>query len=694
MEKCDVIIPVYNAPDYTKLCLYTLFKNTENDTLNKVYLLNDNSNEMTHNLLENLAEKYSDKVVLIHNKENLGFIKNVNHGMQMSESNFVLLLNTDCLIGYHTIEKLMDHMQKDKKIGLICPVSSNAVNLTLPMFPGFSYMMMDRLLGKKFEGMNFDACTVVGNCLMISKSCIKKVGYFDEIYGMGYCDETDYQFQAMEKGFKAKVAIDCYVFHKAEMSFNTTNQSRNERLERNRKIFFARWGDAYDELLKKYEENDPIKYINSHITEKDKVINYDYMFVCPQNSSSAGGVKVIIDLVNYLTINGLNIGLLNLRPGDYNEIILFNIATVLDIPNIKAKYLLATIFDSVYFTRKMADKIGAKLIYFSQGYEFVFENGIHYGKVEVSFKLVDYVLTVSNYLKEVYKELLEVESTAIVNGIDLDLALSKPTENRRTIAMILRNEPRKADYMVLDIIKHITAKFDNVEINLMINNKTAALPVNNNEKVKINKFYGPLSRNEIYEILRRSDIFIDTSLSEGFGLMPLEAMANSVVPIISNSFGINDFAHDQKDSIIIQNVNNPYAYISAIEDLLSDDQKLTKMKKNAYANAKKFDFDTVIDNYLKYFKEVENGAIQPTEQSISLKEMELLSNYVYSDQKYKDEINNSSYELKNFKNRNSTEPARQTRLQRIIIVLKEFFKANFFLLKMLIKSIFKKDFRI
>ena len=176
--------------------------------------------------------------------------------------------------------------------------------------------------------------------------------------------------------------------------------------------------------------------------------------------------------------------------------------------------------------------------------------------------------------------------------------------------------------------------------------------------------------------------------------MPLEAMANSVVPIISNSFGINDFAHDQKDSIIIQNVNNPYAYISAIEDLLSDDQKLTKMKKNAYANAKKFDFDTVIDNYLKYFKEVENGAIQPTEQSISLKEMELLSNYVYSDQKYKDEINNSSYELKNFKNRNSTEPARQTRLQRIIIVLKEFFKANFFLLKMLIKSIFKKDFRI
>ena len=90
----------------------------------------------------------------------------------------------------------------------------------------------------KFSGINYDACTVVGNCLMISQECISKVGYFDEIYGMGYGDETDYQFQAMSKGFEAKVALDTYVFHKAEMSFNTTNKKRSERIEKNRKIFF------------------------------------------------------------------------------------------------------------------------------------------------------------------------------------------------------------------------------------------------------------------------------------------------------------------------------------------------------------------------------------------------------------------------------------------------------------------------
>ena len=33
----------------------------------------------------------------------------------------------------------------------------------------------------------------------------------------GYTEETDYQFQAMKNGFEAKVAIDTYVFHKAEV---------------------------------------------------------------------------------------------------------------------------------------------------------------------------------------------------------------------------------------------------------------------------------------------------------------------------------------------------------------------------------------------------------------------------------------------------------------------------------------------
>ena len=168
MVKCDVIIPVYNAPEYVEMCVFALYNNTDINTLGTVYLIDDKSNEITSNMLDNLQKKYKDKKLkVIHNEENLGFIKNVNKGFDLSKEKYVLLLNTDCFVANRTIEKLISHMENNKKIGLICPMCSNAANLTIEMFPGFSYMQMDKLLEKKFSGINYDACTVVGNCLMI-----------------------------------------------------------------------------------------------------------------------------------------------------------------------------------------------------------------------------------------------------------------------------------------------------------------------------------------------------------------------------------------------------------------------------------------------------------------------------------------------------------------------------------------------
>ena len=442
--KCDVIIPVYNAPEYVNFCVYALIKNTKKESLGKIYLLDDCSNNITRNLIDNLKEKYSDLIEVVHNKKNLGFIKNVNNGFKISHEQYVMLLNTDCFVAKNTVGKLMKHMENNKKIGLICPICSNAANLTLPIFDGYSYMMMDDLLERKFEGQNFDACTVVGNCLMISRDCINRVGGLDEIYGMGYGDETDYQFKAMAKGFEAKVAIDTYVFHKAEVSFNTTNKKRSERLEKNRKIFFDRWGEEYNKLLKEYSKHDPIEYINNNLTSKDLKVNYDYCFVLPQMGKGTGGVIIINELTNYLNLLGHKVGMVNLYPGHYDEIQTFKPVAPENIDNLSSKYLIATIYDSVFFAEKLAQKIGSKVIYFSQGYEFLFNNGRTYEEVEISFKLPDYVLTISNYLKDRYKLLFGIDSAVALNGINYDLihqnSLEKNKNSKKKIIMNIRNE--------------------------------------------------------------------------------------------------------------------------------------------------------------------------------------------------------------------------------------------------------------
>lgn len=599
-KKCDVIIPVYKSPEWVKLCVYALFKNTDNSVLNKVYLINDCDDFFTSNCLNNLKKKYGNKIEIETNSKNLGFIKTTNKGLKKSSADYALLLNTDCLISKGTIEKLINHVENDKEIGLICPISSNAANLTLNMFEGFNYSQMNSLLEKKFAGITFDACTVVGNCLLISKECMEKTGYLDEAYGTGYGEETDYQFKAMKQGFKAKVAIDTYVFHKSEVSFGTSKE-KQEKLRKNRELFFSRCEKEYNLELEKYEKNDPIKYINNNLTDEDKIPKFDSLFYLEGIVQNAGGVHVVVDIVNYLAINNQNVNLLYDIMTDYKEIMLFNPINSGDIDKVEVKQIVSTIYKSAYFAREVADKKNAKLLSFIQGYESYFENGAVYGIVETSYKIADSLFTISKYLQDELRNVFNQDSTLIKNGINYDL-ISKANEDGKikTISIVLRNNMMKGDWILLDIIKKISTKFSNLTLNIVYFNEYLEFPAIDNKTIKINKILGPVSRNEIFEMLQKSDVYIDCSLTEGFGLTGLEAMAAGAIPIVSNSKGVEEYVVNGENGFIVDKCNDSDIYIEKLDELMSSEKLVMKLKKNINKTAKEFDYDNMIDCYIKY----------------------------------------------------------------------------------------------
>ena len=317
--KVDVIIPIYNSLDWLKLCVESIFKNTNYDVLGTVYLLDDCSSEETVNYLKEVERKYGNLVKYIRNNKNLGFVKTGNKGLKLSTSSYVLLLNTDCLVSANAIEKMANAMNKDKKIGLLCPISSVAANLSYPIPLGLNFMQVNEVFEKQFSGKTFDACTVVGNCLMISRECINKVGYLDEIFGKGYTEETDYQFKAHEKGFLAKVLIDTYVYHQCRVSFGESEEQlaiRDEHL----KIFFERWHDEYDKKYAKSVKNDPIVYINNNVSYDDIVDGKQIKI------KSLKQLEEYAPIVNTLMLDKINIKVICKEKilNKYNGIILFN----------------------------------------------------------------------------------------------------------------------------------------------------------------------------------------------------------------------------------------------------------------------------------------------------------------------------------------------------------------------------------
>ena len=612
MSKCDIIIPIYNSPEWVKMCVYALYKNTPDEYIGKVILMNDNSDELTCNCIRNLEKKYP-KIEVYKNENNLGFIKNVNRGMDKTTAEYILLLNTDCLVSKNTIPKLIDHMEKNKKIGLICPISSNAANLSYDIPEHYSYMQVNDLFYENFKGMNFDACTVVGNCLMISRECMQKTGYLDEIYGMGYGDETDYQFKAHEQGFEAKVAIDTYVYHKSEVSFGTSPE-KQKRLDHNRAIFFERWGEQYNKKMQEYVKNDPIEYIKNNL-KIDKKPEPNILFFLPDIHQKAGGVHVIVDIVNYLNINGYFANILTERIHEYKEIMIFSPSFMKDIKEVNPKCIAGTIYPTIFFCETIAKHYNIPCVNFMQGYEPCFDNGEIYSWAELACKNSQNILAISEFLQKKCKENFGKEAKVIPNSINTDLLYNsdKQIKDKKQVTFVFRDNFAKGDFILSEILKLLTLKNYNFEINV-IYMREIMFPINNNENLKINFYKGPLNRKEVSNILFKTDIFVDASLMEGFGLMALEAMAAGAVPVMSQSFGVDEYAEDSKNCFIIKEVNNAEKYVEKIEELLKDKEKLKEMSKNAQDKALEFDIDKNVKKYIEYFKNVKIQEISLTEK--------------------------------------------------------------------------------
>lgn len=255
-QVCDILIPVYNSPEWLEVCVEAAIISDRSDVIRQILLVDDCSKAETQRLIERLCEKY-DKVISIRNEENLGFVKTCNRGMKLCSADYIMLLNSDCLLADNSTARMMNALQKNPQVGLICPLSNNAANLSVAIPDGANYVQMDKLFSE-LEDKVYPACTIVGNCMIITRACYDAVGGLDEAFGMGYGEETDYQFRAAAAGFDAIVAGNVYVFHKSQVSFGNSEKLSKQK-QRNRELFFARWGNEYKRLMDEYVHNDPAK---------------------------------------------------------------------------------------------------------------------------------------------------------------------------------------------------------------------------------------------------------------------------------------------------------------------------------------------------------------------------------------------------------------------------------------------------
>ncbi len=227
--------------------------------------------------------------------------------------------------------------------------------------------------------------------------------------------------------------------------------------------------------------------------------------------------------------------------------------------------------------------------------------------VEFSINQSDTITSVSESLKKDTLQLFKItkEIQVITNFIDNGDFVSGGFCQRRQFANddekilihVSNLRPVKRVEEVLQVFKNVYAK---VKSKLIIIGEGPDMEKINQFLEEYPELIGQVRLlgkvNDLYRVLQLSDVFLLPSEQESFGLAALEAMAAETPVISSNAGGIPE-VNIQGETGFLTEIGNVEAMSNYTIKLLSDENLLATMKKNAKEQALKFDLKNILPLY-------------------------------------------------------------------------------------------------
>jgi GT2 family glycosyltransferase len=213
----SVIIVNWKKPEETEKCIQSLCKHA--DANFEIILINNESSEINdenRKLVEySRITPYLTRVKTINNKENLGFVKAVNQGINTSIEEYILLLNNDFYVQEPFLTKLVNTFHSFPNTGITGPIKLFA------------------------EGTDF----IEGSCLMIKKSLLNELGNLDERFGIGVMEDVDLAKRVQLFASLKLQQVSLNFIHEQAKTFG--KELKTKQTETNRLIFRKKWAEIY-----------------------------------------------------------------------------------------------------------------------------------------------------------------------------------------------------------------------------------------------------------------------------------------------------------------------------------------------------------------------------------------------------------------------------------------------------------------
>jgi len=255
----SIIIVNYNSTTLLLECFQSLLRNMDRYSFELIVVDNGSRKEEIINL-KNL--KQYDNVFLILNKDNIGYAKAVNIGLELSKGNYILISNPDVLYLKNSIKELITAIDSVSNCGAVSPRVwwDEKQTFLLPnnelITPGYIFIkslashnvylekyilrewLKKTLLYWKAEKY-LEVELISGSCIMTRKNIVNMVGNFDEQFPL-YFEDTDWFLRVKKAGYTLYYVPEANVVHFYNQSAKQEKESSNLKFNLSMKKFLRK----------------------------------------------------------------------------------------------------------------------------------------------------------------------------------------------------------------------------------------------------------------------------------------------------------------------------------------------------------------------------------------------------------------------------------------------------------------------
>jgi GT2 family glycosyltransferase/SAM-dependent methyltransferase/predicted Zn-dependent protease len=238
----SIVILTFNQLEYTKKCVKSIRKYTPEH--HEIIFVDNGSTDGTVKWLTGQIQE-KNNYHLIENRENFGFAKGCNQGMEASRGEFILLLNNDVVVADGWLSGLLDCLNHAPEAGIVGPMTNNISGPQQAVSDEYRSMdYLERYAAKyreQYRHRRIPLRRIVGFCMLFKRTLTEQIGMLDESFGTGNFEDDDFCLRAVLAGYRNYVAGDVFIHHFGSRSFIGNKIDYGTSISSNRKIIEQKW---------------------------------------------------------------------------------------------------------------------------------------------------------------------------------------------------------------------------------------------------------------------------------------------------------------------------------------------------------------------------------------------------------------------------------------------------------------------